>query len=154
MSNNHSFTITISNNKTEKAGISYLQSQDERFIYPDIKMRKKLLELLGLPSRYSKTFDLIFVDPVNKEDNEVIIDDETTFNLIELKTTQKELHNNPSGFFFGATENEFNLAEMLGDRYKFCFVCLHSNCPSYQLLTLEELRRIIKTKRIQYQINL
>ena len=41
MSNQHSFTITKSNNATEKAGINYLQSKDERFINPDKETRKR-----------------------------------------------------------------------------------------------------------------
>ncbi|GCF82072.1 hypothetical protein BKL48_25215 [Bacillus cereus] len=45
--------------------------------------------------------------------------------LIELKTTKKEVPNNSLGFFFGVTENEFELARLLGNQYKFCFVCLH-----------------------------
>lgn len=79
------------------------------------------------------------------------IDDIT---LIELKTTKKKLINLPSGFFFGATESEFALATQLGNQYKFCFISLHIESSNYVLLTLEELNKIIKTKRIQYQINL
>ncbi|MEQ6357328.1 hypothetical protein ABNX05_22190 [Lysinibacillus sp. M3] len=41
--------------------------------------------------------------------------------LIELKITKKYLPDNPKGFFFVATKNEFYLAKLLGDRYKFCF---------------------------------
>ncbi|AZV42001.1 hypothetical protein BAOM_1391 [Peribacillus asahii] len=153
MSNQHSFTITKSNNETEKVGISYLQSQDGRFINPDKEMRKVILEKLNVPKKYYRTFDLIFVENIKMQNGEVI-DNPSEITLIELKTTQKELHNNPSGFFFGATENEFELAKLLGNQYKFCFVCLHPNCPSYKLLALSELNDIIKNKRIQYQINL
>ena len=55
---------------------------------------------------------------------------------------------NPKGFFFGATENEFNLAKRLGDGY------IHKDSLSHALLTLTELEKIIKTKRIQFQINI
>lgn len=154
MANQHSFTITKSNNKTEKLGISYLQSQDERFIKPNKEMRKVILEKLNVPKKYYRTFDLFFVENIKMQNGELIIDHPLEITLIELKTTQKELHNNPSGFFFGATENEFELAKLLGDQYKFCFVCLHPKCPSYKLLSLDELNDIIKNKRIQYQINL
>lgn len=78
----------------------------------------------------------------------------TELTLIELKTTQKKLINNPDGFFFGATENEFNLAQTLGMRYMFCFISLHAESAKYICLTLDELEPRIKTKRIQYQINL
>ena len=72
---------------------------------------------------------------------------------MELKTTKKKLPNNLNGFFFGATENEFNLAKLLGNQYLFCFVCLHSESMSYKFMRLYEMEEMIKTKRIQYQIN-
>ena len=74
--------------------------------------------------------------------------------LIEIKSTKKKLENNPYGFFFGATENEFDIALKLGNKYKFCFVCLHPDTTNYVTLTTKELDKIIKNKRIQYQINL
>ena len=73
--------------------------------------------------------------------------------FIELKTTKKYLPENPKGFFFGATENEFNFGEILGSRFRFCFVSLHEKGSSYALLTLSELEGRIKNKRIQFQIN-
>lgn len=74
--------------------------------------------------------------------------------LIELKTTKKKLIDNPKGFFFGATKNEFDLAKELGIYYRFCFVSLHNESKGYCVLTLDEVENLIKTKRIQYQINL
>jgi hypothetical protein len=74
--------------------------------------------------------------------------------LVELKTTKKKLLSLPAGFFFGATDNEFQLARKLGEQYKFCFISLHPETPKYSLLSLEELEKIIRTKRLQYQINL
>lgn len=74
--------------------------------------------------------------------------------LVELKTTRKYLPENPKGFFFGATQNEFDFGERLGDKYRFCFVCLHPDSPSYAMLSVPELEAIMRTKRIQYQINL
>lgn len=74
--------------------------------------------------------------------------------FIELKTTKKFLPENPKGFFFGATENEFNFGKILGERFRFCFVCLNESSLSYKLLTINELEKIIKNKRIQFQINL
>jgi hypothetical protein len=73
---------------------------------------------------------------------------------VELKTTKKKLPNLPKGFFFGATQSEFEIAEKLGDKYKFCFVSLHEETKGYVLITLEKLNKIIRTKRIQFQINL
>lgn len=74
--------------------------------------------------------------------------------LVELKTTKKKLENNPRGFFFGATENEFNLAKKFEDKFRFCFVSLHPDSKGFELLTLSEMNKLIKTKRVQYQINL
>ena len=74
--------------------------------------------------------------------------------LVELKTTKKYLPENPKGFFFGATENEFNFGKILGDRFRFCFVSLNEKLQSYVLLTIEELEIKIRNRRIQYQINL
>ena len=74
--------------------------------------------------------------------------------LVELKTTKKYLPENPKGFFFGATENEFNFGKILGSRFRFCFVSLNEKGSSFAFLTLEELDERIKNKRIQYQINL
>jgi hypothetical protein len=74
--------------------------------------------------------------------------------LIELKVTKKFLPMSPKGFFFGATENEFKFGELLGDRFRFCFVCLHPGSISHVLLSIDELEKLIRTRRIQYQINL
>jgi hypothetical protein len=78
--------------------------------------------------------------------------DEVT--LIELKCTRAFLPNNPKGFFFGATQNEFDFGERLGNKFRFCFVCLNANSLSHALLSVPELEQIIRTRRIQYQINL
>ncbi|MDA2566999.1 hypothetical protein PDQ34_24015 [Bacillus cereus] len=155
MSNQHSFVLAKINNLTEKEGIKYVQSKDERFFNPDAETRKRILEKLNILSKkYNRAFDLIYVESERIQDGRVNIDDLSGITLIELKTTKKEVPNNPLGFFFGATENEFELARLLGNQYKFCFVCLHLNCPSYKLLNLDELNEIIQRKRIQYQINL
>ena len=74
--------------------------------------------------------------------------------LVELKTTKKYLPENPKGFFFGATENEFNFGKILGSRFRFCFVSLNEKGSSFAFLTLGELEERIKNRRIQYQINL
>lgn len=74
--------------------------------------------------------------------------------LVELKTTKKYLPDNPKGFFFGATENEFNFGELLGEKFRFCFVCLNENSLSISLQTIPELEKRIRNKRIQFQINL
>ena len=40
--------------------------------------------------------------------------------------------------------SEFQLARLLKEKYKFCFVSIHEESLSYSLLTLDELEKIIK----------
>lgn len=156
MSGNASFVITLSNNITEKEGIKHLVANNKGFFEVDKNSKKKILSLLQLDSKYSRAFDLIHIPNLynvkfDQNSIEAHLDD---IILVELKTTKKYLPQNPKGFFFGATENEFNFAEQLGDRFKFCFVSLHKNSVSFSMLSLSELQGIIKNKRIQFQINL
>lgn len=152
MAHQYSFGATLKNNITETSSVDFLLAIDDRFRKPTNEERKEILTRFGLPKTFSRAFDLVLlptigsIDILNTPINEII--------LIELKTTQKKLINNPDGFFFGATENEFNLADRLGDQYRFCFLSLHPESRSYVMLTLEELKSKIKTKRLQYQINL
>lgn len=156
MSGKHSFTLTLSNNITEKEGVNYLIENHTGFFKIDLSTKKKILDLLQIEHRFLQSFDMIYIpDLVGKEINgdeiETYLEDMV---LVELKTTKKYLPNNPKGFFFGATENEFNFGEILGEKFRFCFVSLHEKGSSYVLLTIEELELIIRNKRIQYQINL
>lgn len=154
MASKHSYEITVSNNITEKEAINYLLSKDERFINPTKESRKIIMELLNIETKYSRAFDLIIVEGhTNKEEN-IILDNTKTITLIELKTTKKRLPNLPKGFFFGATEREFQLAEILGEGYQFCFISLHQDSIGFKLMSLDELNGKIKTKRVQFQINL
>ena len=152
MAHEHSYGATIKNNKTENSAVDFLLLSDNRFRQPTKEERKELLIRLGLPTTFARAFDLVmlpkadYVDILKVPLEEII--------LIELKTTQKKLPENPHGFFFGATENEFKLADKLGEQYRFCFISLHSESKSFALLTSNELILKIKTKRLQYQINL
>ena len=152
----HSFTITLSNNRTEKDGIEYLLEHETGFFYVDSETRKKILEMLGLPRTYARAFDMIYIPRYTGRiaTEEVIKTHLDEIFLVELKTTRKHLPENPKGFFFGATQNEFDFGEKLGDKYRFCFVCLHPESRSYAMLSVPELEAIMRTKRIQYQINL
>ena len=156
MSRKHSFTLTLSNNVTEKEGVNYIFENYTGFFKIDLEIKKQLLDLLKIEHRFLQAFDLIYIpDMVGKEINSDILEiylEEII--LVELKTTKKYLPNNPKGFFFGATENEFNFGKILGDRFRFCFVSMNEKGSSFALLTIEELESIIKNKRIQYQINL
>lgn len=151
-----SFTITRKNNETEKEGIQFMESLNEGFFFVDKDERKRILELLDQPKNFSRSFDMIQIPrlagaKLSIESIETHINEIT---LIELKCTRALLPQNPKGFFFGATQNEFEFGERLGDKYRFCFVSLNPKSLSHALLSVPELERIIRTKRIQYQINL
>ena len=154
MAGQHSYTITVDNNRTEKEAVDYLLSTDIHFINPSKESRKVIMEKLGLEKGFARAFDLIIVKGHTNNEHLIDIQNPKDITLVELKTTKKKLVNNPKGFFFGATKNEFDLAERLGDQFRFCFVSLHPESKSYALLTLPELRSLIKTERVQYQINL
>jgi hypothetical protein len=156
MSRKHSFTLTLSNHVTEKEGVNYLIENYTGFFKIDLATKKELLDLLRIEHRFLQAFDLIYIpDMVGKE---VTSDFLQTYLediiLVELKTTKKYLPENPKGFFFGATENEFNFGKILGNRFRFCFVSMNEKGSSFALQTIEELEARIKNKRIQYQINL
>jgi len=153
MASEQSYTITKSNNATEKEAINYILAKESNFILPDKESRNSLMKLFGIEKKFSRAFDLVYIQNI-KPNNTISIQNKNEIIFIELKTTKKYLPNNPKGFFFGATENEFNLAKKLGDSYKFCFISLHKDSLSHAILTLTELEKIIKTKRIQFQINI
>jgi len=154
MASPHSYKITLSNNKTENEALLFLLSLNQGFVRPDLAGRKAALKLLGLPETYYRTFDLLHINAASIENDVLKITDPTQITLIEVKSTKKKLINHPAGFFFGATQNEFDLAEKAGDRLRFCFVCLHPDIKTHALLTLSELIERIQTKRVQHQINL
>lgn len=154
LAHKHSFTITRSNNKTEKQGVDFLRKRDPRFVLLDKEGRKVVMESLAIPKQFSRTFDMIYVHQRIASAGSITIRDPASIDVIEVKTTQKKLPDFPAGFFFGATENEFTLAEKLGDRFKFCLLSLHPESRKFMLLTLNELNQRIRTKRVQFQINL
>jgi hypothetical protein len=154
MASHKSYSITLSNNRTEKAAIDYVMGADPTLLNPSRESRKHILELLDLPSSFARAFDLIQVPGHVNSETEITKSEKSTITLVELKTTQKRLPESPKGFFFGATQNELDLAERMGDQFRFCFVCLHPDSLGYQLLTLNELNKLIRTKRTQFQINL
>ncbi len=150
----HSYLITLSNNRTEKAAIDYVLGLDARYRMLDLASRKAVLERLHIDRSFSRAFDLVRLPENRCDSSQIAIADVEELVFVELKTTRKRLPDLPKGFFFGATENEFELARQLGDRFRFCFVCLHPETPGSCLLTLAELEAQIRTRRIQYQINL
>lgn len=153
MASAHSYKITLSNNKTKREALDYLLMADESFLLPDLVGRKIIMEKLGLDKQYLRTFDLIKITGHTNKEIEIEAFNKEDVTLIEIKSTQKMLKNNPYGFFFGATANEFELAQKLGHAYRFCFVCLHPQAKSHVLLDLDEVNGMINNKRIQYQIS-
>jgi hypothetical protein len=151
-----SFTITRRNNATEKEGIQYLESLNEGYFFVDNSVRKLILQLLGQPKNYARSFDMVYIPRLRLTELslQTIETHICEVTLVELKTTKSFLPANPKGFFFGATQNEFDFGERLGDKYAFCFVCLHPESLSHKLLSIPELEAIMRSKRIQYQINL
>jgi hypothetical protein len=156
MSRKHSFKLTLSNNVTEKQGINYLIEEHTGFFKIDKEMKKELLDRVDIPYNYLQSFDMVYIPKLKgiKFEKKYIETHLDEILFIELKTTKKYLPENPKGFFFGATENEFNFGKLLGDRFRFCFVCLNEKSLSYSMLTIEELEKIIRNKRVQFQINL
>ena len=154
MAKKHSYTITTSNNASEKEAIQFLLHSDKDFIQPDKEGRKAIMKILGMDKRYSRAFDLVLIKGHTNLESVHEIEDPKQVTLVELKTTKKNLPHNPKGFFFGATQNEFDLAETLGSQFLFCFVSLHPDSKGYALKTLEEMEKMIRNKRVQYQINL
>lgn len=156
MSRAHSFLITVSNNLTEKEGVNYLIENHTGFFKIDRAFKKDLLDALSLSYKFLNAFDMIYVpEYVGKIITEgFIVANLENIILVELKTTKKYLPQYPKGFFFGATENEFKFGELLGPKFRFCFVCINERSPSYSLITVHELEEIIKVRRIQFQINL
>jgi iron only hydrogenase large subunit-like protein len=154
MGREHSYTITLDNNNSEKEAVQFLIDSDKNFINPDKDSRKLIMELLGIEKKFIRAFDLVLIPGHTNIEKVIELNQSSEIILVELKTTKKKLLNNPRGFFFGATENEFDLARKFENKFRFCFVSLHPESKSYKLLTLKELNEIIKTKRVQYQINL
>jgi len=153
MAHEHSYKITYKNLATEEEGKDFLLKRNKQFIVPDTNLKKQILKEFGLGDKYIRAFDLVLLRKKVKP-GDIIDWNKNNITLIELKTTKKKLPNNPRGFFFGATYSEYDVARKLGNKYKFCFVCLHEDSKSYKLLTLEEMELLIKNKRRQYQINL
>lgn len=154
MASEGSYTITLKNNRKEERALAYLCKTDSSFLRPSTEGRKQILDLLNIPKKYSRAFDLIQVHGHINSEDAITVADAKHVRLIELKTTEKYLPKLPKGFFFGATQNEFDLADRLGDQYAFCFVCLNDRSLGHTLISVPELDKLIVTKRVQYQINL
>jgi hypothetical protein len=61
MGREHSYTITLDNNNSEKEAIQFLIDSDKNFINPDKESRKLIMELLDIEKRFSRAFDLVLI---------------------------------------------------------------------------------------------
>jgi hypothetical protein len=151
------------NRVVEKAGLKDVLLRDRRFQAPTTETKKAILMALGLGDSKlygPQSFDAIMLP----QPSELI--DQTTLPryleqivLVEIKTTKKPIKDAAlAGFFFGATQREYDLAAKLGDKFLFAFVVLNSanayGKPFAVLLTLPELEHRTRSKRVQYQVNL
>lgn len=151
------------NRRVEKAGLRKVLLKDPRFQAPTTETKKAILAALGLgdTKRYGpQSFDAIMLPQAEETiDVSSLPRHLDQLVLVEMKTTKKAIKDaRLAGYFFGATEREYELAARLGDRFRFAFVVLNSanvyRKPFAVLLTLPELERRTRAKRIQFQVNL
>jgi hypothetical protein len=140
----------LQNLASERRGLTFLLQEDLGLVIPSREQKRRLLLILNLPTKLSRSFDLVqlkvpTVEQVTSKDD---------FILIEVKVTEKELPDFPKGFFFGMTKNEEDLMRNLGNSFRLCLLSIHPRSQKYILLDYFDLESRIKTKRIQYQINL
>jgi hypothetical protein len=157
------FTKSKRNRGVEKTGLQDVLLRDPRFQAPTTEVKKAILRGLGLAD--SKLYGPQSFDAILLPQPEPIVEESTLprhlsqIILVEMKTTKKPIKDaSLAGFFFGATQREYDLAAKLGDRFRFAFVVLNSaniyGKPFGVLLTLSELEERTRSKRIQYQVNL
>ena len=151
------------NRIVEKAGLHDVLLKDPRFQAPTTETKKAILKGLGLGD--TKLYGPQSFDAIMLPEAEPTVEAATLpryldqIILVEMKTTKKPIKDaSLAGFFFGATQREYDLAAKLGDRFRFAFVVLNSaniyGKPFAVLLTLQELEHRTRSKRIQYQVNL
>lgn len=138
------------NLESENSGLKLLMANDSRLVVPTLEEKKQLLMHLNYPRIYTRSFDLVrlhvkSIDLVQSKDD---------FVLIEVKVTSKKLSNFPTGFFFGLTKNEETLLQELDGSFLLCLVSIHPESEESIYLNFQELNERVRTKRVQYQINL
>ena len=144
---------------TEIDGLSVLL-EDKRMQALDLSTKKRILELLMVSGAFKpQTFDAVMTTspspPLTVDNVEEYL---ASLTLVEMKTTRAPIKNAAlNSFFFGATDNEFQMAKALKNKYVFAFVVINDTNdygrPFFVLLTLEQLQARTRTSRIQYQIN-
>jgi hypothetical protein len=153
------FTKSLANQGVQREGLGLLLT-DARFQVVDLLTKRRILQLIGEPGAFgTQSFDAVMTpEPAAPITLDNVDSAFPTLTLIEMKTTRKSIQNESlHGFFFGATEREYEMARTLGDRYLFAFVVLSSvneyGRPFAVLLTLEEVQRRTRSRRVQYQVN-
>ena len=151
------------NRVVEKAGLQDVLLKDPRFQAPTTETKKAILKALGLGDTKlygPQSFDAIMLpQPTELIDESTLPRHLEQIVLVEMKTTKKQIKDaGLAGYFFGATQREYDLAAKLGDKFRFAFVVLNTanayGRPFAVLLTLTELEHRTRNKRIQYQVNL
>ena len=144
---------------TEIDGLSVLL-EDKRMQALDLTTKKRILELLMVSGAFKpQTFDAVMTsEPAPPLTIDNIEDHIDSLTLVEMKTTRAPIKNAAlNSFFFGATDNEFQMAKAFKSKYVFAFVVINETNdygrPFFVLLTLEQLQARTRTSRIQYQIN-
>lgn len=99
MASEHSYTISLNNNRTEKVATDYLLLTDDRYWVPDARSRKAILSLLDIRTTLSRAFDFVHVEHADGIADDLLVSDVSTITLVELKTTRKYLPDLPHGFF-------------------------------------------------------
>jgi hypothetical protein len=138
------------NLESESSGLHHLLNSDPRLIKPTLKEKRSLLEILEYPNKYTRSFDLVRLNV----DNFSQVKSKEDFVLIKVKVTRAKLVNFPKGFFFGMTENEENLMRDLEGYFLLCLISINPESLEWKYLTYTDLQNHIKTRRIQFQINL
>jgi hypothetical protein len=153
------FTKSGTNKRTENSGLAFLLA-DRRIQWVDTPTKRRILELIGVIGAFgTQTFDAVMTNDIRGPITVSNIDEAfPQLRLIEMKTTRKPIRNSQlNGFFFGATEREYEMAKALGNRYLFAFVVLNSQNdygrPFAVLLPLEEVERRTRSRRTQFQVN-
>lgn len=144
---------------TEKDGIPILL-EDKRMQVLDLVTKKRILELFMVSGAFKpQSFDAVMTaEPAPPLTVENIEEHFHQLTLVEMKTTRKPIKNAAlNSFFFGATDNEFQMAKALKNRYVFAFVVINEvndyGSPFFVLLTLEQVHARTHASRVQYQIN-
>lgn len=148
------------NQGTERTAHGFVLD-DHRFQKPTARTKAKILSALhpAAGEWSQQTFDLIMTsaerEAVTEANVTALIDD---IRVVEVKATRKPIRNTAlNGFFFGSTDRQYLLARALGDRHRYAFVVMNSENeygrPFFVLLTLEQLEKKTRSKRLQYQVN-